>query len=377
MSNGTAVPQAIPASAASASVIFWMYHDTAYPGSNDRVQVQVSTNGTTWTNLGTAVSRYDGSTGWKQHSISLSAYIGQASVQVGLLGIAADGNDCHLDDVRLTYTTPGTCTMHTCNAVPNADLAATMSGPPSAATNGNASFALGVTNNGPGAASNVQLATATPVKTTFVSIAAPAGWSCANPAVGATGPVTCTAAVLAASGTASFTMVVKVDGCAGNGGAIFGSAAVSSSTSDPNPANNTPSASTTLVDDGACNDGNACTNADACANGVCVGNPAGPPSEVSNETFLTRTTIGWDAVAAGGPPATYDVVRGLLGQWPAGTGASEVCVQTHLDANQTDLTDLPEADSGTWYLVRARTSCGIGTYGAASDDAPRGIAACP
>ncbi len=106
---------AIPASAASAAVTFWLYHDTGYPTDADQVQVQVSTNGSTWTNVGAAVARYDGTSGWKQHSIPLNAYIGQSAVQVGLLGVSYYGNDCHVDDVAVTYTPPGTCTMHACS----------------------------------------------------------------------------------------------------------------------------------------------------------------------------------------------------------------------------------------------------------------------
>ncbi|MEO8382955.1 MAG: pre-peptidase C-terminal domain-containing protein, partial [Acidobacteriota bacterium] len=74
---------AIPAGAA-ATLKFWMYHDTGYTTSADRVQVQVSTG--TWANVGTAVNRYDGTTGWKQHTIDLSAYQG-TTVQLGFLGI--------------------------------------------------------------------------------------------------------------------------------------------------------------------------------------------------------------------------------------------------------------------------------------------------
>ena len=109
----------IPASSVSACVTFWMYHDTG-DTAGDQVQVQVSTNGTTWTNVGTAISRYDGSSGWSQHAVSLNAYIGAVSAQVGFLGISAYGNDCHIDDVLVTYTPPGTCTMHACtpSAVP-------------------------------------------------------------------------------------------------------------------------------------------------------------------------------------------------------------------------------------------------------------------
>jgi hypothetical protein len=80
---------------------FWMYHDTGYTTSADKVQVQVSTNGTTWTNVGTAVNRYSGSTGWAQATIDLSAYKGQ-TVQLGFLGVSAYGNDVYLDDVLVT-----------------------------------------------------------------------------------------------------------------------------------------------------------------------------------------------------------------------------------------------------------------------------------
>lgn len=93
---------AIPSTAITATLKFWMNHDTGYTGSNDRVQVQVST-GSTWANVGTAVSRYDGSTGWKQHTIDLTAYKG-LTVQLGFLGMSAYGNNIYIDDV--TVTTP-------------------------------------------------------------------------------------------------------------------------------------------------------------------------------------------------------------------------------------------------------------------------------
>jgi Bacterial pre-peptidase C-terminal domain len=93
---------AIPSTATTATLKFWMYHDTGYSTSADRVQVQVST-GSTWTNAGTAVNRYDGSTGWKQHTIDLTAYKG-LTVQLGFLGISAFGNNTYIDDV--TVTTP-------------------------------------------------------------------------------------------------------------------------------------------------------------------------------------------------------------------------------------------------------------------------------
>jgi hypothetical protein len=93
---------AIPGTATTATLKFWMYHDTGYSTSADRVQLQIST-GSTWTNVGTAVNRYDGSTGWKQHTIDVTAYKG-TTVQLGFLGISAYGNNVFVDDV--TVTTP-------------------------------------------------------------------------------------------------------------------------------------------------------------------------------------------------------------------------------------------------------------------------------
>jgi pseudomonalisin len=93
---------AIASSYTSAALKFWMYHDTGFASHDDRVQVQVSTNGSTWSNVGSAISRYNGTTGWAQVAVDLSAYVGQSSVQLGFLGISAYGNDVYLDDVTVT-----------------------------------------------------------------------------------------------------------------------------------------------------------------------------------------------------------------------------------------------------------------------------------
>ena len=49
-------PFAIPASYPVATLRFWVYHDPYADNSNDRVQPQISLNGTTWVNVGAAVS---------------------------------------------------------------------------------------------------------------------------------------------------------------------------------------------------------------------------------------------------------------------------------------------------------------------------------
>jgi hypothetical protein len=91
---------AIPGTASTATLKFWMYHDTGYSTSADRVQLQANT-GSGWVNVGTAVNRYDGTTGWKQHTIDLTAYKG-TTVQIGFLGISVYGNNVFIDDVVVT-----------------------------------------------------------------------------------------------------------------------------------------------------------------------------------------------------------------------------------------------------------------------------------
>jgi hypothetical protein len=103
----------------SVFVHFWLLHDTGYPSSNDRVQVQVSTDGgTIWQDVGTAVKRYDGTSGWALHSVQLTGYSGsKTDVRLGLLGISDFGNDVHLDDLSVSTAMPS------CTAPPTGGLA--------------------------------------------------------------------------------------------------------------------------------------------------------------------------------------------------------------------------------------------------------------
>ncbi len=92
---------AIPSTYVTVTLKFWMYHDAGYSSRDDTVQAQVSLSGGTWTSVGALVHRYDGSTGWKQHTLDLTPYKGQSAVRVGFVGSSAYGNDEHLDDVSV------------------------------------------------------------------------------------------------------------------------------------------------------------------------------------------------------------------------------------------------------------------------------------
>jgi uncharacterized repeat protein (TIGR01451 family) len=129
-----------------------------------------------------------------------------------------------------------------------ADLAlSTVATPAQVLAGNNITYTQAIKNNGPAAATAVSFTQATPTNTTFESVLAPAGWTCAAPAVGATGTINCTNATLGVGTEADIIVVLNVpSGTAA--GTITANSSVSSSTSDPNPANNSTTVSTTVLD---------------------------------------------------------------------------------------------------------------------------------
>ena len=131
-------------------------------------------------------------------------------------------------------------------AVP-ADLSVSMVDAPDPVVAGtNLTYTIGVTNLEAADASTVALTDLLPPNTTFASLTAPAGWACTTPAVGGTGAVSCSATTLAASTSASFTLVVNVDLATPNGTVITNTAGVTS-TEDPISTNDSASSTTTVI----------------------------------------------------------------------------------------------------------------------------------
>lgn len=106
-------------------------------------------------------------------------------------------------------------------------------------------YGITVANNGTDSAANVVLRDTLPTNTTFQSISAPAGWSCQTPAVGATGALTCTAALLPVS-SVNLNLVVRVNPNTPNNATLSNTVQVSSGTPDTSIANNTASTTTTV-----------------------------------------------------------------------------------------------------------------------------------
>ncbi len=121
-----------------------------------------------------------------------------------------------------------------------ADLIVTNSGSPNPVTpGGNITYTQTVNNNGPEAAVNLVFSEAVPSNTTFVSFASPNTWTCATPAVGGTGNISCTLPSNDPNVLSSFTLVVQVSGATPSGTTISDTDSVTSGVNDTNLSNNT------------------------------------------------------------------------------------------------------------------------------------------
>jgi uncharacterized repeat protein (TIGR01451 family) len=128
-----------------------------------------------------------------------------------------------------------------------ADLSVTKSDSPDpVVASGNLTYAILVQNAGPETATNASLSDAVPTNSTFVSLVAPAGWSCTSPPVGGTGSISCLNPSVLSGASAAFTLVVNVNAATPDGTTISNTASVSSSIADSNPSNDSATA-TTLV----------------------------------------------------------------------------------------------------------------------------------
>ncbi len=79
-------------------VSFWLYHETGYSAKTDNLQFQVY-DGTTWNDVGSAISRYNGQTNWTRYSFDISAYTD--TVNIGFIASSDLGNDINIDNISV------------------------------------------------------------------------------------------------------------------------------------------------------------------------------------------------------------------------------------------------------------------------------------
>ena len=125
--------------------------------------------------------------------------------------------------------------------IPQADIGVQKVGPSSAAPNTDVAYAIAVNNAGPDPAASFSLTDTLPGTMTFVSIAQNSGpaFDCSShPSVGSGGTITCTIASLASGASATFTLTGHIPSGTASNTSFSNTANVSSSTTDPNPDNN-------------------------------------------------------------------------------------------------------------------------------------------
>lgn len=130
-----------------------------------------------------------------------------------------------------------------------ADLGVTKTRSPSGAIEAgtNVTYTVTVTNNGPADAGNVTLADALPAGTGFLSISAPAGWTCTTPQLGQSGAISCKTTSLPDGASATISIVASVNCSTPDGIVISNTAAVSAETPpDNNHSNDSGSVSFTV-----------------------------------------------------------------------------------------------------------------------------------
>jgi uncharacterized repeat protein (TIGR01451 family) len=128
-----------------------------------------------------------------------------------------------------------------------ADMAVTTTGPSSVTAGTNATYTITITNNGPSSAAGVVMTDTLPAGSTFVSISQTGGTDGFTMSQsGGTAAETATASI-AAGHSDSFTLVVNAPSSLTPGSNFSNTAAVSTTTSDPNTANNTATAPGTIA----------------------------------------------------------------------------------------------------------------------------------
>jgi uncharacterized repeat protein (TIGR01451 family) len=125
-------------------------------------------------------------------------------------------------------------------AIAMADLAVTIiDGQDPVVAGTNLTYSIAVTNNGPNDAHDVFLRDLIPVNTSVLSFTAPAGWTTTSPPSGVYGAVTATLPTLAfGAPTQIFTLTIHVMPIAFSNLVLNNNATITSSTSDPDTANN-------------------------------------------------------------------------------------------------------------------------------------------
>jgi uncharacterized repeat protein (TIGR01451 family) len=162
---------------------------------------------------------------------------GSGSILIRLSGRDDLGNELHFCGGPLTLAGPG--------ASQGADLSITNTSSSDVVASGRSLlYTITVSNAGPEIATGVTVTDVTPAGTTFNAVAATQG-TCKGPAIGSTGAISCSLGSLGPGGSATIWIVVNV--AATSGSVVINTAKVTSTSKDPNEADNLASDTTGVI----------------------------------------------------------------------------------------------------------------------------------
>ncbi|MFP5245583.1 MAG: hypothetical protein ACLGH0_02730, partial [Thermoanaerobaculia bacterium] len=248
-------------------------------------------------------------------------------------------------------------TVNTTYTTPDADLSTTNSDSPDPVLpGGTITYTQTATNGGPNAAENATFSETLPASVGFQSIAAPAGWTCATPAIGASGTITCSIASFASGTTANFTVTVEV---LASSGTIANTTVVDSDTYDPDNTDNQAAVLTTI---------DSTPQAD-----LSVSKTTAATNVPNGSTFSYTITVTNDGPADASNPTMTDTLPASLLFESINAPAGWTCTTPAVGATGTitcNATTLADGASAVFTLtVRANGSTGTPTNTATASSA--------
>ena len=125
-------------------------------------------------------------------------------------------------------------------------------------------------------------------------------------------------------------------------------------------------------------DGDGIANACDCA-AVDGGAYDAPPEAAGLGFDADKATLKWASLSReAGTGTVYDVIAGDLDAMRAsGTIAAAFCLGSAGTANASSDTQVLPAGTGRYYLIQARNTCGLSSFGASSNGTPRVHSNCP
>ncbi len=88
----------------------FMYHNgySISSVSNERIQIQISSDGEQWTNVGDPIYEGGYTNGWKNHQIDLTSFAGQSNLYLGIVGYGTGNySDIYIDSLVIKSAEPG------------------------------------------------------------------------------------------------------------------------------------------------------------------------------------------------------------------------------------------------------------------------------